>query len=474
MSASVRTVVGSGTHVTTAEQAGGRTRAASSRRGPVPALREAAFPVTPVGRPGAAGVLAGSGLLLLWSALAYLRLSPEARGTIWAEDGLIFLTQALQLGPAAAVVEPYAGYMHLLPRLVAAVAVALPLGAAELVLGAGAALVVGLAATTTYVLSAGHLPSRVVRLLLASMVVLLPVGGLETAANVANSHWFLMAAAFWALAARPTRTAHVVLATTVVVLAAASDPLTVVLAPLVLARLLLLRRRRDHVVTAGFAVATAAQLAVVLGTSRADSPGTDPVTVLQGYLAQVPFALLVGPDRAGPLFERHGWSAVAVAVALVVLAAAVALAGSRGLGLLALTAGVASVAFFGVPVTVSWSEAFDPEGRYGLSITGGRYLVVPMLLLLVVVAAGLQGVLRRAGVVVSAVAVVAVVAVASLTVVGGFRPEPDLRAGPSWDAGLAAAREACAADATLDGVDVKTAPADRRQWVVTVPCERLR
>jgi hypothetical protein len=38
--------------------------------------------------------------------------------------------------------------------------------------------------------------------MLASAVVLLPVGGLEVLDNIANLHWFFTFAAFWALLRR--------------------------------------------------------------------------------------------------------------------------------------------------------------------------------------------------------------------------------------------------------------------------------
>lgn len=62
------------------------------------------------------------GLVLLSTALLFLR-KPWALHTpqFWAEDGSIFLTQDDQWG-ARAFLEPYNGYLHLLPRLIAWIA----------------------------------------------------------------------------------------------------------------------------------------------------------------------------------------------------------------------------------------------------------------------------------------------------------------------------------------------------------------
>ena len=40
----------------------------------------------------------------------------------WAEDGAIFFSQRLALGPWHSIFVPYNGYQHLIPRLIAAAA----------------------------------------------------------------------------------------------------------------------------------------------------------------------------------------------------------------------------------------------------------------------------------------------------------------------------------------------------------------
>jgi hypothetical protein len=66
---------------------------------------------------------------------------PESllRAQFWAEDANVFFYQARELG-LAALIEPYAGYLHLLPRLVAALASWLDLGAAPLLYSVAAGL----------------------------------------------------------------------------------------------------------------------------------------------------------------------------------------------------------------------------------------------------------------------------------------------------------------------------------------------
>ncbi|WP_298992137.1 hypothetical protein [uncultured Pseudokineococcus sp.] len=442
-------------------------------------LEQAVLPAAPPAPPGG---VARRGLLLLGAvvlagAVSRLRLSPAEARTIWAEDGGRFLSAQLADGFWASLAEPYAGYMHLAPRLGAAVADAFPLAWAESVLAACASAVVGLCAVATGLLSRGHLPSRAVRALLAAAVVLLPVAGFEAVGNVANSHWYLMAASFWALAARPSRTGEVVLAAAVVVLAAASDPLTVILAPLVVVRLLLLRRARDHVVTLAFTGGTAAQLAVVLGTDRGDAPPPAPVDVLSAYVVRVPVELVLGPGRAESLLTGDGAGrAAALAVTAVVLAVAAvaAAAGPWRLRWIALAGALASLAFFVVPVTVSWAPALSVALGPQLDLASvSRYSVVPQLLLLVLVAAGLQALVDLAPSPAALGAAAVVVLLLAASAVSGYRPGWDVREGPSWDVGLAAARQLCEDDPARASADVPIAP-DPERWRAVVPCARLR
>src|SRR5262245_43854063 len=49
-----------------------------------------------------------------------------ALNTLWLEDGTVFLQDAAGKSSIAAITTPYSGYFHLLPRLMAEVAVMFP------------------------------------------------------------------------------------------------------------------------------------------------------------------------------------------------------------------------------------------------------------------------------------------------------------------------------------------------------------
>jgi hypothetical protein len=69
-------------------------------------------------------------LLALWFVifLALFLRRPDAltNSQFWAEDALIFFTQQVTLGFSKALFHPYAGYLHVIPRLIAFLASSLP------------------------------------------------------------------------------------------------------------------------------------------------------------------------------------------------------------------------------------------------------------------------------------------------------------------------------------------------------------
>ena len=58
------------------------------------------------------------GFLLFSILVLYTRMPERFRGFLWAEDGPVFIQQAYEMGWQS-IFYPYAGYLHLLPRLIA-------------------------------------------------------------------------------------------------------------------------------------------------------------------------------------------------------------------------------------------------------------------------------------------------------------------------------------------------------------------
>jgi hypothetical protein len=199
----------------------------------------------------------------------------------------------------------------------------LPLGWAGSVFSLAGAAVIGLGAWAVWTLGAAHLPSLWLRGCLAGAVVLLPAGALEAADNVANAHFALLFAAFWALLARRPGAGRQVVPTLIVVLVALSDPLSVILLPLAIGRLLVVGGLRDRVVPAAYALALTLQLGVALGAERSTGSPAPVQDILYAYLLRVVSASVIGLRGAARIVTAGG-PVVVVAVAGVVLLVVVA------------------------------------------------------------------------------------------------------------------------------------------------------
>jgi hypothetical protein len=186
--------------------------------------------------------------------------------SIYGEDFGIYLVQALQ-HPWPLLV-PYAGYLQLVPRLIAQFVVYLPLRDAAAAFAISGALITTGCALFIFHASAGHVRSAVLRVVLALAVVLLPVAQLEIADSGVNSPWYLLFALFWAVLWRPGTRAGMAGAAAIGFLTAASTTMSVVFAPLLLARVIALPRLREHAVTAGWAAGCLLQAPYVVSNLR--------------------------------------------------------------------------------------------------------------------------------------------------------------------------------------------------------------
>lgn len=392
-------------------------------------------------------VVAGAG-----AALARQR-GPGALDTVWAEDGAVFLAQAHDLG-AGSILEPFAGYLHLVPRLAAAGASALPLGAADTAFAGVAAVAAGACAVFVFRASSSHVRSLGARIACAAPLVVSPLAGTEVLANVANLHWFLLYAAFWAVVWRAPSRWESATAAVVVAAAVLSDPFSLVLAPLVALRLVP-RHGRPDALAASFAAAAAVQAAVVVGASGQRRLGED----AEGALLPLRYAVDVfGRGLAGDrLVGEAGLSARGVAVAGVVCAGVAALGWARRdvvrrrAAFLATVVAV-SVAYFAAPVALS-------------GISTPRYAFAPALLAMVAVVVVIDAGGPSRGR--ERVALAAAGAVVAGCWAVGLPSVNERDEGPAWDRALAEAAASCPPGAEAE---VAVLPAGMS---ASLPCDRV-
>ncbi|GAA4434434.1 hypothetical protein [Phytohabitans houttuyneae] len=397
---------------------------------------------------GAAAVAAGTALGLLRQPGA------GALDTIWAEDGGVFLAEAVRQGPFDALVTSYAGYFHAVPRLMAAVATLFPAGAASTVLALQAALAVSLLAVLVFVASGSHLTGTLSRVLVSAVVVVVPVAQGDVLNSIANFHWYGLYALFWMLVWTPSRPTGRAVAVAVTLLVAASDIVAVVFVPLAIWRAVRRsegggRDRHGIALAGGLGVGLLIQFVGLLSGSSERALSPDPVLAVTGFLLRAVPAPLIGERWLGDAVDAR-WVALA-AVAWLVVGAAFLVAytrRTRPAWTLAIVAGLHAAALYMVPVLLAGTAT-------------PRYAVAPAML----VVTALVALLQPAG---SRLPLYALTALLALVAVVNLRVDNTRADGPGWDAELGAVREECVRQP--DGTVEVAIPPD---WSVSLPCSYL-
>ena len=409
-------------------------------------------------------------IVLVATAVACLRTGSGPMRVLWAEDASPFVHDAALIGGARILFRPYAGYLHLLPRLIAAAVVELPVDGFAIGMSAASCLVVGVVAALTFELARSVTASRTVRITLAAAVVLVPVAPIEVLGNAANLHSYCLWLVPWILLATPQRRAGAAWLGVAALVIALTEIQTVLFAPFVP---LLLRDRRLWPRLAGFGGGLAMQAVALLAAPRElAGPGAPgPIAIGKAYLVNG-FVSLALPqaESAQRLLRATGWTP-ALAAFLVVAA---------GLAFAAWCAprrprlAVAMLAY-GSVATCAVGYALTPLPDYNLFLTDVwpdatplRYAAIASLFLVgaIILAAGelsRLGRLRSGNLVLVAVWAICL---------WHLEPRWTFRqGGPRWDRTAGAAMEACRAK---DEGAWLTVPAWPRGVVIELPCRRFR
>ncbi len=416
-------------------------------------------------RTGAALVVLALGA----AAIAWLRIPAADRDVLWAEDGRNFLQDAID-GAAGGVLRPYAGYLHVVPRLLAsAVAATVPPAGWAVAMTAGSCLIAGILSAVVFVSARAVIPARMARLAIAMLTVLAPMASREVLGNAANLHSLFFWALFWMLLGRPrSRTGSAVLAA-VGLLAALTEIQAVLLLPLLLVAW---RDRRRWLVRGAVLLGVVAQLTVTLIWARPASghQAVGPLSLPYGYLINVVMPFAVPRSAIGPALNASG-----PLLGLIVLAALAFCAfwGLRG-GIRARTAVIALLAMSAVVYCASVVANPNPFLDYAnISRTAlehvwfVRYGVVPSMMLGAAAVVGLTAVWQRSARRTVRLVVIAVVIVGLL---GNAAPQPTRRSdGPSWSAGVATAEQLCGRRPDTRSVPI----GETLGWQLVVPCSLL-
>ena len=416
---------GPGTHLPPPASRGERVRAvltdlfpAPGERAPRTALARWAFVLIQVAAVavGAVAMLARLGGRPAWE-------------SVYAEDPGIYLPAAL--AHPWHLIQSYAGYLQLVPRVIGQIAALVPVRHASVAFAVGGALVASAVGVFVYNASEGILSSRWLRVLLGLSVVLLPVAQLEIADNGVNTIWYLLVALFWAALWRPRTRAGASVAAVMAFAAAASTSLGLVFAPLFAARAIAVPRRlREHVATVGWALGCVVQLLVIATSHTSRLSPHNPVNAVLYYTREV-LLPTIGWHLSWHLRDLigvNGATALVGGLILIVLAAVVVTQPGR-YRVFVVTAVLTGLVFTAITSGFAW-------GGPGQPVTikvehGARYSTLPILLLDAALIVAADVCARRWPRPKAVVAVVALIAVLAAGWATDFRYPVRRLAGPA-------------------------------------------
>jgi hypothetical protein len=410
---------------------------------------------------------------LVCALVAWYRLPAVARDTFWAEDGRTFVSSAATYGPAA-LVAPYQGYLHTVPRLVAALVAMLPVPLWAVATTAGACAVAGGLAVVVFVCARDLVPWMPARVFVAALTVLAPLAPREVLGNLANLHSLILWALFWIVLSRPRTRAGAIGLSAIAFLGAMTEIQAVFLVPLIALRP---RDRNAWIVRAGLLAGIAIQLIVTVGWPRPQNtnPVVPPASIAYGYLVNGVMPLVVPQDQIGPVLAASG-PALGLTVLLAVLAVAVYVIRRGGpmqrTLVLAALGGSALVYAAGVaanPNTFYDYAQFTAAQLQNAWLT--RYGVVPSMMLATIPAVGAAVAARRhPGWNPLKASVLAAAAVSCVLIVAQVGPQFTRRSfGPAWQPQIAAAVQQCRTDDDTSSVALR----ETIGWHVAVPCRDL-
>ncbi len=416
--------------------------------------------------------------VLTWLQLVRRPDDPPAWDSLYVEDGQVFLGQAVSQHSWDSLATSHLGYLNTVARLVTEAATWFPLERAPLVMALLTSVLVALLSLYVLVASAAWIESPVLRVVLALAVALVPVTTRDIAGTVANLHWYLIYASFWAVLCPWRSRGWLAVSTGVVLLAVLSDPLVAVLMPLAVVLAIRAQRRDAWVVPGAFALGLLLQL--VLRDEGAERiGGVDVAAVPRIFAERVTSSLLAGDRHLFDLFGGRTGSVFAWAsLGIVAIAVGVGLARLRGRRAWLLGGGAAlSVAFFLIPVVNRGTDLLVPDVPWALGAS--RYMYLPVMFLLTGLIAAVdfpaaRGRLRALELAV-AVAVVAVIVV-------NYRAPHRTSGEPRWGPAVEQARDACAARAPVGSIKLigeapnltAIIPTHRLgHWYVPIACSKL-
>lgn len=419
---------------------------------------------------------------LVLTFLAWGRLPTMTKETVWAEDGGVFLRDVLSTGHLQSIFLPYDGYLHVLPRILSSAAHALvPLDGYAIAMSLFSCAVVATISIGVFYLSRELTDSVPVRVMIAVIPVLLPIGPNEIQGNAANLHWYLLWLTPWLLLYRPKTAVTSFALFVVTFVAGASEIITGMFLPLALWTAL---RRRAYAAPAGLVLALTLQILTTLSKPRFNgapppTDAVDPLSVLMGYVL-LPIGSLWHPDSrtlASGIVNFGPWALVVPCLLVVGLFLYVLMKGERTFQWAAIIALAASALCWTASVVLSGNSMFAYskylESNWASGFGYVRYAAAPAMFILLLIPIAAAVALKRGQIQNGITSLLTGIFVAVL-LISYFPTATTRQVGPAWSPGVEAARTLCSSDPTLASAAVTAAPATWKFAQVVVPCVALR
>ena len=416
------------------------------------------------------------------ASLAWLRLPGTARAVFWAEDGAVFVHDAMVENPFAIILQPYSGYLHAAPRILAGIVVSVtPVTLYPQVTTALSMSVVAAIAVAVFYLSAHVEVGLVGRVGLFAVTIVSPASAVEVLGNFANLHWYFLWLAPWVFISRPRSRHGGALWGVVALLILLTEVQAVLFLPLLLWRV---RGSNRLWIAAGALLGAAGQVSVTLLFPRGSAfPAVDTAMLLltaKGYVLHVGGGLWGLSNPAPTVVVVTGWLVATaalfapyIAIAFWSVLKAPALRAPTIAALVASALLWVAAAFVNdLPRQVARQiAALSRDGR--AEILTLRHAVVPALLMAAVALLGADHLIRLATrwARTAGIAMTAVLAGVALLSFTGDPAAQRRHTEVGWSAQLAAATLACTDLPAEASIDVAIAP---KTWTMSVPCERLR
>ncbi|MGW6930481.1 hypothetical protein ACWGE0_10485 [Lentzea sp. NPDC054927] len=402
----------------------------------------------------------GSMLFLLLIPAGWARLDH-----LWAEDGARFMVDAVRFPTLQNLIEPYGGYLHTVPRLVAEVVALLPIEWTAAGFAVTAAMLRALVALITFAGSKAYLKSTPMRFALAALVIVLPAGNSETLNNMSNLHWFLLFGAFWALLWRDAPRWPVAL---FVFLAAVTSPLVFVLAPIAVVRLFLARKEVPIAFLAGLVVQAIAMIFATRTPYSHDE--VDPVQVLLASLLRVPVVAFTGSERVADFYPAQGNALILVTMLIAAVPIVAGLwFGDRAARTLAVVAVAYSVIVIVACLVLNWTHVLQVQAPE-VVMAAQRYSIAPCLFLFTAIFVGLDAtpsVTWGRAVVGGSRYLIGIIVIVSFF--WYLQEKGPVLKGVPWDESVAKARAECSAGAPEARLEHEP-----KDWFFVVPCSAVK